>query len=797
MDKMSIPLYKYLLPVAAALCLTACQSDLLSSLGVDDPTAMFESATGLKGPAAAKEKMVVNKVEFSDDYKKFSVWTGIVSDIGPYSLTDSTVVQIEVESYDDGVKSSRWETPVLVKAWNTEKDRVSDMGVKMLVLVDLSLSQELIDKERDAVLEMLTVFPPEDLYVAFMSGNTVTPSRQVSDYILKQYFKKWSDQKCLFRSILDKVNEIQIANAPWADARQVKLLILSDGAVYDADNIPFDPDHFSIENQLLHSFEPGQDFLNVYYVSLDKKGLEDEDSESIDVMSSVCQSSGGASFPQFNWTQIEDAMLGSEVRAVASNRFDFVNPDGKVYRGDNQEVKLKFYTVQDHKLIASATAKIQAGSLFEPIIVHGATFTQVLLEGLSAGLFLLLALYCFFQFLVPYIKYRLFLKKYVIRHTGKKMVIGDVAVAESCYLCKAPFEEGDEVVVKCEHTMHKHCWDENEYHCPEFGRRCQHGSHFYDKDHLMDKRNAPYYMNWLLMGVIMGVCAWFAFAIYTANVHKHLIDFLMPSASTDKELIYAHLNPLPSYGFMLAFFLTLGIAFLATRKLKWTSYADIFLRALAAGVGSSILFILTSMACIALRLDSFGVLVNIIPWALSSFLSALMGTLGTRIQLKKSIILIAVGVSTVSMLLWSLFYIQIGVDFRVLLLYSTLLYMVGMSLAIASVAPRSEHYFLHVQGAVKSMDVALYKWFRANPKAVVTIGKSVDCSLQLSWDLRGKVAPVHAEITMNRGVLQLKALEEGVLLEGKPLPVDQLVILHHGRQFQIGQTLFTYEEKDI
>ena len=95
------------------------------------------------------------------------------------------------------------------------------------------------------------------------------------------------------------------------------------------------------------------------------------------------------------------------------------------------------------------------------------------------------------------------------------------------------------------------------------------------------------------------------------------------------------------------------------------------------------------------------------------------------------------------------------------------------------------------------MDIALYKWFRANPNAVVSIGKSVDCSLQLTWDLQGEVAPVHAEIAMRKGVPQLKALEEGVTVSDEPLPVDKPVNLYHGIRFRIGQTLFTYQEKDI
>ena len=453
--------------------------------------------------------------------------------------------------------------------------------------------------------------------------------------------------------------------------------------------------------------------------------------------------------------------------------------------------------MKDDHLIASATASAREGSLYRPIIVNGDPLREVILEGLAAGLFIMLVIYLVFQFIVPFIRYRLFLRKYVVRHTGRKMALGDITVAESCYLCKEPFKEGDEVVVKCEHTMHKSCWDENEYHCPEYGRHCKHGSHFYDKRNLLDKRNASFYMKWLLMAVLAALFAWITFTIVSHHTDKHILEYLLPVEHLTGEASTTHMNQLPFSAFSVSFFLTLGIAWLAFPTKRLLTWLDIILRSLVAGLSMAILYLLVSAGSLALHLNAFGFYLNLIPWIISSFLIAFLGTYGSRIKLKKSIILIAVAVSLVSMYVWSTFYMFIRVDFRVLLLYSFMIYTVGIALAVASAAPKSEHYFLHVQGAVKTMDVALYKWFRANPGAIVSIGKSVDCSLQLSWDLQGNVAPVHAEITMKKGVPQLKALEEGVYFSGKPLPVDKYKNLYHGNSFQIGQTLFTYLEKDI
>lgn len=791
-------IYRYILPVLAVLGLSACESGMLSRLGVDSPADLFESVAGEAGGSSEsrQEKMVVNNVEFAPDHKTFSVWTGVVSDIGPYALTDTSVVRIEVEEYADGVKSLRRVQPRLVQALNTEGDQIKDMGVKVLVLVDLSLSQAQIDAQRDAIIEMLTAFNQDNLYVAFMSGVSVTQTRAASDYILKQYFKNWSPQKYLYRSIIEKAREMTERGGPWEDARELKLVVFSDGKVYDDNDEPMDPNHFKLESQMRSDFAAGTS-LNIYYVNFGRGGDSGDDSDATNVLTSLCESTGGAYLPKFSWTLLENTMLGSDGKTFASNRFDFVNPDGKVYRGDVNQLKLKFYSVKEDKLIASATANIREGTLFRPIIVNGATLGEVIFEGLSIGLLILLAVYIICQFIVPYIRYRLFLKKYVVRHTGGNMVIGDVAVGQTCYLCKAPFVKGDEVVVKCEHTMHKSCWDENEYHCPEYGRHCKHGSHFYDKEHLFDKRNASFYMNWLLMAVAASICAWIAVSVWSHFAVKHILEFMVPEDQLSAAKYSTHLNQLPSYGFMIGFFLTFGISWLAIRRKQLLSYLGILCRALIAAVGSAILFLLTSVACITLRIEAVGIFINLLPWVLSSFLIAWIGTYGTRIRLKKTVILVAVGLSLVSMYLWSSIYMLISVDFRVLLLYSYMIYAIGMALAIASAAPKSEHYFLHVQGAVKSMDIALYKWFRANPNAVVSIGKSVDCSLQLNWDLQSDVAPVHAEITMKKGVLRLTAIEDGVTVFGKALAVDKSVKLFHGIHFQIGKTTFTYLEKDL
>ena len=148
------------------------------------------------------------------------------------------------------------------------------------------------------------------------------------------------------------------------------------------------------------------------------------------------------------------------------------------------------------------------------------------------------------------------------------------------------------------------------------------------------------------------------------------------------------------------------------------------------------------------------------------------------------------------MIVWNIFYQLSELDYRVILLFSFLFYYVSMAISVATAAPRLERYFLKVEGAVKTMDIALYKWFKNNNERVVTIGHSVDCSLQLSWDVQSNIAPIQAEIRMIRKIPYLIAREPGVILRGKPLKPNRKIRLYHGRQFSIGKTTFTYIEKD-
>lgn len=754
-----------------------------------------------------KEAIKVKNLQFSPDYKRFVITTQMSDDIGPYSLTDTSEVKIDVEETTGGVLKTKRTQPRLINIRNLKGDNVRKAGVKALTLVNRTLPQSEIDKIRNYIGELTAIFTNQNLYVAFMDGNTVSENMLVTDYVLAHHFKRSDNEYVyLYRSILEKKQEMTSHTGIWADARKMALLIFSDIALYDNNtDEPLDPSHYQMEEQMIaNDSVVGSDFAAFYASIGNANNMEDLHEDN--VLKLFCQNNHGTFMEKYNGVKFKDYMLNTFHISQDANDLTFENPDGKVYRGERQTLTVHFRDAQNDSIITSFSTAIQEGSIYNPIIVHGEPILVVVLQGVTLGAFLILTIWILFQFVIPFIRYRIFQHKYVLHYTGGNMGIGKTLVQETCYLCKQPFEVGDEIVAKCEHTMHKSCWDENDYHCPEYSDRCKHGAHYYNSQNLLDKNNASFYMKWILMGITAAIIAWTLSTLRLYFINNGINSAILLSiyglksgSPEAQSLLRDHiLTHMPAFGFYIGLFLTFGIASLALhiRNIK-QNFKSVLIRSVIAAIGCYTFFFITNAICVVLDIEDYSFLVDWIPWAASGYLIAVCGTYGTRVRLPKSLILLSVIIGFLSMYLWSLFYFTNVIDFRVMLLYSFILFAVGIAASVAMSAPRSERYFLKVQGAIKDMDVALYKWLRNDPNRVVSIGKSVDCSLQLSWDINGYVAPIHAEIRMQEQIPYLTALEEGIFVDGEAIVSGQTVRLYHGKSFTIGNTIFTYIEKDM
>lgn len=762
-----------------ALLLTACQ-DLVP----------ISTLTGQ--PTDSINNIQLSQPRFSDQWKTMVIDANLSGPAPQLNLTDSQQVRIEVsESINHLLLSLTTAPPTLVKVENAGTQQTREQGIKLLTLVDLTLPQEAIDQELLAVSEMRSLFSDDNIFVAFIKGTTVTETMPLTDYVLSHYFMPTDTitTKYLYRAILDKMDEVS-HNATWtAGARHIAMIVLSDGVTYK-DQMPMDPKHFEMEQQLTNR---SKDFP-FYFARFDTPQddgqdptdgqdldflmqLETHDSDSPSILEAYCQASRGLYQPQFDWAAIRQNIQQVFGFTFVDYRFVLENPDNKVYRGFlGRQLQISCYDAETDSLMLRGTCRYSLGKPYSAIIVNPSPLHVVLVRGIILVLVILLLAYALMQLLIPYIRYRRFLKKHVVTYTGKLMGARGALIGETCYLCKGSFNVGDQVVTKCQHSMHLDCWEENGYQCPEYGRHCQHGRHYYNRHQLLDPANASVYCRWIIVGILAGLAAWIDTTSYE---YGSTIQYIT------------------SFSFSIGFFLTLMLSCLSVPRSGWYHrVASIALRTVAAALGSELTFLLSQELTAALGIQDNSILIDWIPWLAMSYCIAFCVTFRTRIKLPHWLIIASafIGLITTHIRMW--FYSGFTLDYRLALLCNILLYTVLMAASIARTVPRSERYFLITDGIMKHMDIALYKWFMANPNDHVTIGNSVDCHLQLSWDIKSKIAPKQAEIVLQRGVLWLYAIEEGVTVGKKALAPGKRARLFHGRSFSIGETTFTYIEKD-
>ena len=771
-----IKMYRILLMAFFAVSLVGCDELTGSAINEEEMDDIF-STESENDSTANKEQLEVMGVEFMPGYKRFKMFVSIKEDLGPYALTDTNQVVIKATEYIGGVPNNSSSKPVLKLVKNTEGEAITKEGAKALVLVDLDQPQTVVNKELKAVREMRTVFR-QNLYVAFMYDQSVSETMQATDYVLDSRFvSTQKSRKLLYRSILLKKKEIEDRVGAWANAKKVSLVVFSNEEIYDDNDEPLDKDHFALEEEMV---KPDSVYntrfysiSSVYFSDAENDNADDQASSVLKVMT---KNYGGIYEKQFSWSELKESIM--------------------------------LFAKEDGHLIGSASTDILLGVVYNPVVVNGGNNFLVFLQGVAIGLLVILLVYLIFQLLIPYIKYRLFLKKYVVRYIPGNMSVENISVSESCYYCKAPFKPGEEIVVKCEHAMHKSCWDENQYHCPEYGRHCQTGSHYYNHVNLFDSANALYHMKWIIVSILAALLAWslYVFLILELDQTTPTLVAKMVESKIPELGSYAVFNEpdngmgyLPLFGMCLGGCLTLALAILAVRKQFYLKRMfDLCLRVVVVSIASYLLFLLSESVIMAFDMNPWLAVINWIPMSIMTLLIAFVSTADTKIHLRKYILLIAIVLGGLSLYVWFFFFRGIMLlDIRVLLLFSCIFYCVGVGLAVAQMMPKSEHYFLNVKGAVKETDIALFKWFINNPDEVVTIGKSIDCSLQMTWDIKGQVAPIHANLRLTNMGIRLTALEEGVMVGSKMLLPGNSRLLSHNNQFTIGDTTFTYMERDI
>ena len=160
---------------------------------------------------------------------------------------------------------------------------------------------------------------------------------------------------------------------------------------------------------------------------------DNTDDHAASVLKVMTKNYGGVYENHYNWSELKETIMGMKREDIIANEFDFENPDGKVYSGIPHKMVVELFAKDDGHLIGTASTDILLGVVYNPVIVNGGNNFVVFFQGLGIGLLVILLVYAVFQLLIPYVNYRLFLKKYVVRYIPGSMSVGNIAVSESCY----------------------------------------------------------------------------------------------------------------------------------------------------------------------------------------------------------------------------------------------------------------------------------------------------------------------------------------------------------------------------
>lgn len=788
------------------------------------------------GHILSNDGMQITSMSFSPYYDTITVMANVTTDLDMYEHNDSN--QLQIKAYDlskNMIPMMGSGRPQFVDYEHIGVQELKKSGLTMTVLVDMTVSSQLIMKQQEMVKRISHDYAMDNLFLAFMLPHgRVTHIFRSTPYIINNYITadsrllniqyklktdtletedSISNRAYLYRGISNTITAMQhpVDSVMSASTFQT-LLVLSDGVVYnDIYNTPIDSGHYEIQKKLLEQSRKMSDKMSVCLVNLATPGMDvDESTTDNTLLRTICMQSGGDYYDSFDWERVQNDNMNYFGININEYILRFSIKNGRLYFGETHFLKVNFTTAQD-SVLACAYNEYRLGNKYVPLIVGPVPmYTLILFRGLVLLAILALLAYIILQLIYPYVMKRLFYKKNTAVYSGNNMSVNGIAVPHQCYYCKTPFVHGDRIIVACEHVMHESCWHENGDHCPEYGSHCKTGGHRYNSVNILDPHNAPFILKWILYSLLaLGLC-WvlmmeFPYEILL-NILDSVVSYLREQPYMDGDIVKTALEPdvvsvrlyrIPRLFFFLSFTVTLVLSYMVSFKTVWWKVIlNALGRAMVAMMVTTLAFVVEFVFLLSLGMYDGMFIMDWIPISTSVFAISICIAYDSRLKLhlkRMEIGSVALGIISAFLFLTFLFYDSM--DALMVVLMIMILITAGVLWIVAQHLPYHDHYTLRVSGATKEMDIALYKWLRQSPNANVTIGRSVDCSLQLSWDLQSRLAPVHVVIRMYKGRPQIVALDDNVLYNNRKMKPNAPMRMFHGDTFQIGKTHFRYVDK--
>jgi hypothetical protein len=477
-----------------------------------------------------------------------------------------------------------------------------------------------------------------------------------------------------------------------------------------------------------------------------------------------------------------------------------VNTPGRIYSGEHRNFVQQ--VVKDSK-IASGIKNYVIGTPANPIVTGSFNGTQQTIFGFIWGIIILFISFFIIQVVVPYLIYKTsnFEKKYIQRYKSND----DELV--KCNFCSEELLDDEEIVVRCQHLMHKHCWRENGNKCTEYGQSCKDGKQYYfDKTKPFSSVNSPFLMKWVLYGMVGGFVSWLIYQYFVfrnplifESFTYGLLRIFYPSnlQQTDTDIVIsfmAKIGPLLLIGPLLGFILTFLFSYINEyRRRNMQVMLEILWRSFFGAFSGFITFLIGSIIILVCKSNGTNIWTDWIPWLLFG------GCLGVCLSIKTTIVWkhalfggILSGLISFILLFFSKWFGSYAV------LFSFMLYSAGLGASIVTIHRTAQRYFLKYKGD-KEGEIAIHKWMSVlGGSNDVTIGRSNHCIVQMNWDGNDTIQDMHARLYIDKksGIPSLRVLADGLTFNRNVVRKNDEFLLRNGIVFKIGDTEFQYIEKD-
>ena len=679
-------------------------------------------------------------------------------------------------------------------------------NVVVSLLIDRSIHSEDMEGIKNAVSYIVDNLPENTAYISFFDDQLQESKRITPENIesFDELFSVTTNNKIIFDVASLKFQELSGSKAVSAgdlqfaakineeNVRKV-LIILTDGRV-DANDLRTS-DNIQKFSDAIQKVD--DDPANKHRIEIHALRYGEKNDDVDFTLSYLCvdirnENVKGGSYFADPVAFIEN--LKESDNTKPDYELVMLNPKGKIYQGQKHSAALRIT-----KSGMNIAGKVQyiIGAQLTPIKTGTKNAILPIIFGLTGGLIAFGICFLIMLIVIPYFRFKTenFNARYVRNYSF------DAETVIKCHYCMNEIRDGEEIVTKCHHTVHKHCWIENGCKCTDYGKYCKRGKQFlYDSERPFSIKNRPYFTQWATFGMAGGLLSWLLFKVlltffpaplspltqWLLSLFKEAGDYPLASA------FYPKLGALFVIGLLLGFTLVLLFSILNRyRQLKKDTPVLLGLRSLAGAVFVFITCLLSAFLFIPALASHTFPLLDWIPWLLSGLAMGLVLFFNTNTLFK----LIAPGV-TLSGFLCFLILLTSCWFGNFAVVFGWMVFGGGVGISFISARKIIHKYFLLFKG-LKSEKIAIHKWMSvAGGSREVSIGSGEDATIRMTWDDHPSIKDIHVKLYNHRKsrLPYIKILSSDVIFNGIFAKKNEEYMLKNGVKFTVGSTEFQYIE---